>query len=98
MKGAIFNALQEFVEQGHGYQVWDDALTNTTLPSHGIYTSTKQYDDSELFAIVGYLSEKLAVPIPDLVRAFGVFISIINAASPTRSTRCPVSAGVFNDG
>ena len=74
MKGAIFNALQEFVEQGHGYQVWDDALTNTTLPSHGIYTSTKQYDDSELFAIVGYLSEKLAVPIPDLVRAFGVFL------------------------
>ena len=27
MKGAIFNALQELVEQQHGYEVWDAALT-----------------------------------------------------------------------
>jgi hypothetical protein len=90
MKGAIFNALQEFVEQGHGYQVWDDALTNNTLASHGIYTSTKQYDDSELFAIVGYLSKQLEVPIPDLVRAFGTFLfPLLMPQAPTEAQNAP---------
>ncbi|WP_105172103.1 MULTISPECIES: heme NO-binding domain-containing protein [Pseudoalteromonas] len=90
MKGAIFNALQEFVEQGHGYQVWDDALSNNTLPSHGIYTSTKQYDDSELFTIVGYLSERLEVPIPDLVRAFGEFLfPLLMPQAPQEAQNAP---------
>ena len=74
MKGAIFNALQELVEQQHGYEVWDAALTTCDLSSNGIYTSTKQYDDAELFAIVSYLSERLNVPVQDLVRAFGCFL------------------------
>ncbi|WP_372765795.1 heme NO-binding domain-containing protein [Pseudoalteromonas sp.] len=90
MKGAIFNALQEFVEENHGYQLWDEALTNNTLESHGIYTSTKQYQDVELFAIIGYLSEQLEVPIPDLVRTFGEYLfPLLMSLAPDEAQNAP---------
>lgn len=74
MKGTIFISLQEFVEQNHGYEVWDNVIESTDLASNGIYTSTKNYPDEELFALVGALSSKLNVSVPDLVRLFGEFL------------------------
>lgn len=71
MKGVIFNALQEFVEQGYGYQAWDDALTACNTQSDGVFVATKSYDDSEILALVSYFSSQLSMPADDLLRAFG---------------------------
>lgn len=74
MKGVIFNALQEFVEQGYGYAAWDNALTACQTQTDGIFIATKSYDDSEILALVAYFSKQLAVPVPDLLRVFGEFL------------------------
>lgn len=74
MKGTIFNVLQEFVEQHHGYELWDDVIIQCDLPSKGIFTSTKYYEDSELFTLVGALSSQLNVPANELVSLFGEYL------------------------
>ena len=90
MKGTVFNVLQEFVETNHGFEVWDDAISKNDLASNGIYTSTKHYDDSELFALVGYLSNRLSVPVNDLVKAFGTFLfPVLMPQAPIEAQNAP---------
>lgn len=74
MKGAIFNALQELVEEKFAYELWDEIIEGLQLDSEGIYTSTENYTDEELFAIVGQLSVKSNIALPDLIRVFGKFL------------------------
>ncbi|AWB65363.1 hypothetical protein C2869_02420 [Saccharobesus litoralis] len=74
MKGLVFNMLQEYVEQNVGYEAWDKAINSCDLPSQGIYISSESYNDSEIFSLVGHLSEALATPAADLVRSFGQFL------------------------
>ncbi|NTS76154.1 heme NO-binding domain-containing protein [Catenovulum sp. SM1970] len=71
MKGTVFNHLQEFVEQSHGYTVWDQAISTLDLPSKGIYVGTQSYDDTEITMLAVYLAEQLNAPLPDLIRSFG---------------------------
>ena len=49
-------------------------MDTVKLPSEGIFTSGGRYDDSELITLVKALSDDQNIPIPDLIRAFGVFI------------------------
>lgn len=74
MKGIVFNLLQQFVEEQAGLVAWDKALTQCELPSEGIYVSTVNYDDAELESLVRFFSEHLAIPTPELVRAFGRYV------------------------
>lgn len=74
MKGVIFTHLQEMVETQMGFSVWDDVIEACELGSEGIFVSTLLYPDEELFAIVGALSEKAAIPAEDLVEAFGFYL------------------------
>ena len=71
MKGAVFISLQEMVEQSIGFAGWQQLIDACNLPSQGAYTSGGKYDDSEMAELVGTLSERLATPIPDLLKAFG---------------------------
>ena len=71
MKGAVFISLQEMVEQSIGFAGWQQLIDACNLPSQGAYTSGGKYDDSEMAELVGMLSERLATPIPDLLKAFG---------------------------
>ncbi|MFC3121588.1 heme NO-binding domain-containing protein [Agaribacter flavus] len=74
MQGAIFTAFSDLVIEQQGMGAWDEILDNVQPASGGIYTRGQQYDDNELFALVGALAEKTGLPATDLVRAFGKFL------------------------
>ena len=71
MKGIIFIALNEVIEDNFGLTVWDEVLQEVQPESEGIYISAESYSDQELFALVGALSTKLAIPVPTLIATFG---------------------------
>ena len=69
MKGIVFNLLEEVVSTEHGEDVWDLLIERAELD--GAYTSLGNYDDAELYALVGAASDALDVPADDVVRWFG---------------------------
>jgi hypothetical protein len=71
MKGIVFTELLEMVEQTFDYTMVDTLLTETDLPSGGIYTAIGTYDHAEIVALVVKLSEKTQIPVSDLVYSFG---------------------------
>jgi hypothetical protein len=74
MKGIIFTELLDMVEQQFGYEMVDELLTQTPLPSGGVYTAIGTYDHTEIVALVVNMSQKSDIPIPDLLYAFGQYL------------------------
>lgn len=74
MKGVIFTHLQEMIESQQGFQVWNAILERCDLPSEGVFVSTEQYPDEELFAIVDELSAVSGLSVNDLLGAFGEYL------------------------
>ena len=71
MKGAIFIAFNEMIENTAGIDTWEQLLQRVEPKSGGIYTSVESYPDDELFALVGALSEITGKPASELVATFG---------------------------
>lgn len=74
MKGVVLVKLSEFVEETWGLALWDELLQEANLESDGIYTSVGQYDDQELFTLVGLISSKKGITGEDAQKAFGEWI------------------------
>ena len=53
MKGIIFSALNQVVEEKFGLEMWESLLEEIQPDSDGIYLSGEGYPDEELFAFVG---------------------------------------------
>lgn len=77
MQGIIYTVLSDMVIEKFGVLFWDQMLEDLKPSSEGVYTSGQQYNDDELLAMVGYLSEKAQIPAPDLVRAYGEAVTQI---------------------
>jgi hypothetical protein len=73
MQGIIFNALEEFVLENAGMEVWNSVIDDSGVVN-GAYTSGVIYDDSEIVALASTLCEKLDIPLNDGVKFFGVFL------------------------
>lgn len=71
MKGIVFTEFMEMVEQKFGYEMVDELLTRTDLPSGGAYTSIGTYSHHEMVSLVIGLSHKTKTPIPTLLYSFG---------------------------
>lgn len=71
MKGVVFTIFQEMVEDKFGFEVVDQIIENSKLPSGGAYTSVGTYDHGELVSMVVQLSETTKIPVPDLIKVFG---------------------------
>lgn len=69
MKGIVFNILEEVVTRDFGLETWDQILENAG--AHGAYTSLGNYDDQQLFGLVGAASELTGKPANEVVRWFG---------------------------
>lgn len=74
MQGMVFTALSEMVVDNFGMSRWNSVLEQANLSSEGVFTSAQQYPDGELLTLVSILSTELNIPIPDLVRSFGVYL------------------------
>lgn len=75
MKGIIFTEFNQLVEETWGLETWEKLLDEVNPPSGGAYTSADTYPDAELFSLVGALSKTVNTPVPDLVRAFGAYLT-----------------------
>jgi hypothetical protein len=67
----VFTEFLEMVEDVFSPEVADSILTNSDLPSGGVYTALGAYDHDEMVTLVKALSAATNTPIPDLLRAFG---------------------------
>ena len=74
MKGIVFTTFNDMVEQEIGIDAWEKILDAVKPESQGIYTSVEDFPDSELFAMVGELSEITGTPVMELVKAFGQYL------------------------
>jgi Haem-NO-binding len=81
MKGIVFTELLDMIEQKFGYDMVDTLLTETDLPSGGVYTAIGTYDHIEIVMLVGKLSEKTNISVPDLVYTFGRHLFVVFAKS-----------------
>ena len=90
MKGAVFIAFNQMVEDNISIDIWEQLLTETQSESGGVYTSIDDYKDEELFAFVGKLSEIVDVPVETLVEQFGHYLfSALNGKYPIFSQQQP---------
>jgi len=62
------------VEEHLGLEAWDEMLAQVEPASGGSYTAAATYDDEELLAIVGYLSERTGKPAAELIHDFGAYL------------------------
>lgn len=79
MKGAIFTALADMVEQEFGLDTWEFMLQDSK--SDGIYISTETYADQEFVDLTQSLHKKTDIPMDDINRAFGEYAFPILAAN-----------------
>ncbi len=73
MKGVVFNLFEQFVVDNWGDDVYEAILEETTLVTTEPFVGPGTYPDEDFLALVIKATEKLNVPLPDAVRAFGKF-------------------------
>lgn len=89
MKGIVFNILEEMVLERAGMEAWNSVLSRAR-DAGGVYTSAVSYPDDELLALVDAVSEYLAMPVQDVVQAFGEFMfAALARRYPLFIERCP---------
>lgn len=83
MKGIVFIAFNQMVEDQVGMDVWEKILSDVMPETEGIYTSIEEYPDHELFNLVGALSKIVDVPVAILVEQFGAYMfTVLNSKYP----------------
>ena len=71
MKGVVFTEFLEMVEEKFSFELTEQIIDASDLPSGGAYTAVGTYDHGEIVQLVTHLSQKTGIAIPDLLRAFG---------------------------
>ncbi len=79
MKGIVFSEFNEMVEETFGDEMLDDLLDENAdkLSSGGAYTAVGTYDHNELVTLVVALSDKTDIPVPTLVKTFGLHLASV---------------------
>lgn len=72
MYGMVNQALEALVTERFGADTWTTVRTKAGIHDPAFITM-KQYPDEVTYALAGALSEHLQAPVPDLLRAFGVY-------------------------
>lgn len=74
MKGIVFTEFLEMVEKEFGYDMVDDIIEASDLPSNGVYTAVGTYEFSEITQLLGNLSERTKIDIPTLLNSYGKYL------------------------
>ncbi|MDV7186831.1 heme NO-binding domain-containing protein [Lutibacter sp. TH_r2] len=79
MKGIVFTEFLEMVEETFGLETVDYIIYKSDLKSKGVYTSVGTYDFFEMLSLISNLSEKVNIPVNDLIYAYGLyFFSVLH--------------------
>ena len=71
MKGIVFTEFLEMVEDHFSIDMVDNLIDDCDLPSGGAYTAVGTYSHEEIVALVSALSQRTAIPVPQLLKVFG---------------------------
>ena len=83
MKGAVFIALNDFIETLYGIDRWESILNEVNPASGGIYTSVQNYDDTEMVALVHAICRQLDVTRAQALGILGEYLfGILNSKYP----------------
>ncbi|WP_019988236.1 heme NO-binding domain-containing protein [Rudanella lutea] len=74
MKGLVFTEFLEMVEERFGYDIVDQILTTSDLPSGGIYAAVGTYNHSEMITLVEQVSQRTNQSVPELLRSYGQYM------------------------
>lgn len=74
MKGIVFTEFLEMVEKEFGYEMVDEIIEASDLPSNGVYTSVGTYEFSEIIQLLTNLSERTKIDIPTLLNSYGKYL------------------------
>lgn len=83
MKGMVFTEFLEMVETKFSAELVDDLISETKPASGGAYTSVGTYDHQELVDMVVALSNHTQIPVPDLIKTFGLYLFKVFAKNYT---------------
>jgi hypothetical protein len=72
MKGIVFTEFLNLVETKFGYEMVDQIILESNLPSKGIYTNIGTYEHAEMVQLVTALSRHTEIPVPDLLKSYGI--------------------------
>ena len=75
MHGTVFAELEKFVVTNHSTDTWS-ALVRATFGEERGFDPLSAYPDDEAEALIIKASEMTGTPVPELVEAFGHFISV----------------------
>ena len=88
MKGAVFVALAQMVEQEQGLSCWHRVLD--AAEEDGVYTATMNYDDERLYTLVVALCNELGMELADALRHFGEFLfGVLHQSAPEFAAKNP---------
>jgi hypothetical protein len=75
MKGTIFVALEELIQDKFGIDKWNLILKESNLDSKGVFTSGEIYPDKELVSILKKMQAILNKKSDHLLMVFGFYLS-----------------------
>jgi hypothetical protein len=83
MKGIVFTEFLDLVEQKFGLEMVDKIITQSDLPSEGVYTSVGTYSFSEMLSLLQNLSNNTGIDIDSLLLVYAEhFFSVIESSYP----------------
>lgn len=83
MKGIVFTEFLDLVEDKFGLEMVDTIISQSKLPSEGIYTSIGTYRFAEMLSLLQNLNVNTNVSIDNLLLLYGEhFFSVIEKSYP----------------
>ncbi len=83
MKGIVFTEFLDLVEIKFGFEMVDTLLTQSELPSQGVYTAIGTYSFAEMVSLLNNLSKETGIAIDDLLLAYGEhFFGVVQESYP----------------
>ncbi|MBU6342500.1 MAG: heme NO-binding domain-containing protein [Bacteroidetes bacterium] len=80
MKGIVFTEFLNLIEEKFGYELVDQILQESELPSKGVYTAIGTYAHEEMVELLHAVSRHTGVPESGLLKQFGLyFFSILES-------------------
>ncbi len=75
MKGIVFNILEALIVEKFGDETMEEIYANVQFSGDVLpFIVPETYPDSDLYAMVGFLSKKTSIPVDDLIFEFGKFM------------------------
>ena len=83
MKGIVFTEFLELVEDKFGLEMVDTIISNSELPSNGVYTAVGTYSFGEMVSLLTNLNKETSIAVDDLLLVYGEhFFSVIKKSYP----------------